>query len=116
MLISFSLVFSFGLHAFQISHAHFDASHNHRNEHPMPTFELSEYMHLADKKLYTLVPFLLLAPWTFLGAHRVSQRKLILYREMQLVFYMRTLRSRWNITFEYLRLFFQNGILNPKVF
>jgi hypothetical protein len=115
-LVSLSLVFSFGLHSIQVPHAHSGKLHHHGSEHEKQVFELSEYMHLADKKLYTFVAHPLFAPWTFLASFVLSQRKLFLHQERRLIVYIRNLRRTWNVTFEYLRVFFQRGVLHSKVY
>ncbi len=116
LFLSLSLVFSFGLHSIQIAHAHFGVEHGHEQDPGAGGLQLSEYMHLADKKIFALGLIIFLAPWTFLDSYALSCRKLFLYVEMQLLFRIRILYRRWNVTFEYLRISFRKGVLHPKVF
>jgi hypothetical protein len=116
VLLSISLVCSFGLHSIQTTHTHFGGGHGHESEHAAGGGELSAYMHLADKKVFAVALFVFLAPWTFLVSSLLFRLRLSLYLERRVVFRIRMLSRMWNIYFEYFKIIFRKGILNTKVF
>lgn len=114
--MSFSLVFSFGLHSIQIAHTHFGVEHGHEQDPGAGVPQLSEYMHLADKKAFVVALFVFLAPWASVTSSILSRLRLSLYLERRLVSRVRALTLMWNIYFEYFKICFRRGILNTKVF
>ena len=118
LVLSLSLVFSFGLHSIQIPHMHFGAIHEHgsAHEHGAGSLQLSEYMHLADKKLFVCAVLIILAPWTFLSSYILSQRKLTKLSQMWIRACMRALEGILRHLSVYLTLCFRKGILHTKVF
>ncbi len=111
--ISVGLVFSFGLHAVQVEHVHFNAEHTHGDEHASLASILGEYMHLADKKLLLGIFFASTSLWTFLEL-RMSLWERLLYRASQVDALRRRRVLRIYRIFDYVRIFLRKGTIHTK--
>ncbi len=116
LFVSVCLMVSFGLHSIQITHTHYGDAHTEEKEHHSGETQLSEYMHLADKKLLVAFVAFFVAPWTLFNSYTSWQRKLLWRLEQYWLSHMRLLKRAWSISFEYFRIYFRKGVLHTKVF
>jgi hypothetical protein len=111
----FLLFASFGMHAIQIPHGHFDGqNHTQTSEKSSSVFvTLGEYMHVAEKKMLLDITVALLLSATFLyGSFSQFVRK-------QNLWFVSLLRWREKLiltTLTCIKLLFFRGILNPKLY
>jgi 4-hydroxybenzoate polyprenyltransferase len=130
IVLALMLLFSLGLHSIQTDHAHYGSSavrtHTHTHNHTVgvstdthnsesdPTFaEISEKMHMAEKKI---VLFIFGATLLFFAFQLVQW---IAYQRIQYIKYGTycAYRKRFlNILFSYIRRSYSLGILNPKLY
>ncbi len=112
LILSLGLVFSFGLHAVQIEHAHFGDVHAHGGEHQSVFSDLGEYMHLADKKMLLILSSGTLL-WIFL-LHIDAWSRLLQYVH---TYSLRYRQRRFQVyrALGYLSRFFGEGLLHSKV-
>lgn len=118
ILLSLSLLFSFGLHAVQIQHGHFEVSehnerHSHEGSHAVDDSALDVTMHLLDKKLLLwLGAALLLA--VFFEPKKLAIRLLVCASRTAKISH-----DRYGNIFrmhDYLCLFFKKGIFHTKAY
>lgn len=113
VFLALCLLFSFGLHALQIKHAHVnDSPHEAAHEHTPDTASLDANMHMADKKIFLFFSSLLLS-WLYLRNRLDVQRlQLILSLYLTRARYVQY-GNRYRI-FDYHSYFFRKGIFHSK--
>jgi hypothetical protein len=113
LLLSVCLIFSFGMHAIQITHGHVHFDNDHAQSET-PQLQISEYMHYADKKHFNVM---LLS--TLLLFFYVSTRQTLLqFHSHAAAQLFRTISSTDTVGrgASYFSLLFRKGILNTKYF
>ena len=120
-LLAVALLASFTLHAVQISHDHHSHAGGDTKEIPAKSVPgadfvvLGEYMHLSDKKLFLIIAIAGMLAVILPQFGDSFARLIAYYRRFSLI--LRTqITSKPKSLFNYLRLLFAKGILNPKLY
>ena len=116
ILIACALVFSFGLHAVQISHDHPGNTSHHAAEKEGSTdviVSLGDFMHMADKKFFLPITLTLLSI-AALAILYGTWRVFMLLNERTYSFSLRRKQRTDDVVEYYLEYYFSRGILHPK--
>jgi hypothetical protein len=112
ILVTFTLLGSFGLHSVQIVHTH-AGEHTTEND-AASSAPLGEYLHGAEKKFFVAVAALLLVHMSLINGLTGSWSRLVRTAERSARMILKGRRSL-NIASYYNQLFFSTGLLHPKL-
>ena len=120
ILVTVTLLFSFGFHSVQIAHSHPGHTEHHGNtqqegqEHGGGSLSLGEYMHAADKKLFIILASLSLLAFSFLATFGSWEQFMvsILHRYSTVFRHFKNIPTR---LYSFLSQCLRIGILHPKL-
>lgn len=120
IMVGVSLIFSFGLHAVELTHQHPGHEHTNGTYHPgekETTLVLHEYVHANEQKLFFILVLSLLLIGSFLRPSFLTSSWDSFFGYISLEIF-RSVHFQYQvyISFEnYIRHMFKSGILHPKL-